>query len=455
MIRSVVGLGLYNTYADKASAPPPASYTAEVTQGPVAKEILEAEAKSLINFVAKCTRKDGLLCGWVDAKTGARDSNHLLADFGDWAPFFLEFGKPEAIDAHLRALPRHLRNGILRPSQRKFGFPVVTAFEHTDLLLGLLDCADQSSDAREMARVIIDSCERTFHIGHGMRSYYILGIGALPITSSVDGTFIELFVQAAHVLDDPHLLKRAEDLAEYFIGLPFFKEHGLFPELSGWAFGPRTRRAQTMKHNTNTVFGLLELYRANKSPRIYEALLKWLVSVPTLYTKDGYAYFAVTHTGKKWVGDKVDIVPNVGLLDALCDLAYFLKHHDALKCASDLGEKLLFLQDQKTGLVRRSPIAHETHFDAQTDLIIAWEKLAELTGEARYHDAAVRLFKAVRSHHRYNGGYVQSCDSRNGAIVSYRYTTRYNSLFLKAYLLYLNEGSIYDNEHLLQLLKDR
>src|SRR3989338_6930105 len=87
---------------------------------------LRKEAVGLINFVSTCTRADGLLCGWVDPKSGRRDSHHLLPDFGDWAPFFLYFDRPELAQRHLEALPEYLdRSGILRAQERRFGLPVI------------------------------------------------------------------------------------------------------------------------------------------------------------------------------------------------------------------------------------------------------------------------------------------------------------------------------------------
>ncbi len=419
---------------------------------------LRKEADDLLAFVASCVREDGVLYSGIDGKTKVRNDTPLLSDFGDWAPFFVHFGRNDVVEAHIRALPRYVSNGLLKPTQKKFGIPATTAFEHTDLLLGLLDCTALGIEsARKPASDMLQACIRVFDIGNkGIKSYFFPNLGiALPITSSVDATYIELLVQAGDVLGEASHIDRAERLADHFLALPFVRTHHLLPEISGLALGKRTRRVQTMKHNTNAVFALLELYRVRPRDELREALTEWIGNAAHLRDESGYIFFSVTREGAQWVGDKVDIVPHVGLLDAITDCAYMLRSDAAKKLALSLGEKLLALQDASTGLVRRSPTVFETHMDAQTDLVIAWEKLSEVTGDRRFSAAASALFDAVRRYHKYEKGYVYSCDSRSGEIVSYRTDIKYNALFLKPYLRYLTGGPIYGNERLSQLLKDR
>ena len=422
------------------------------------KDELAREADALISFVETCTRPDGLLAEWVDPKTRRVSPAHLLGDFGDWAPFFLARNHPALVEQHLRALPHYLdKNGILLANKSRFGIPWVTAFEHTDLLLGLLDCSERFPEAKVLAQKMLAACKHTFGLSAGkVHSYYLHWLGTtLPVASSVDATFIELFVQASATLGDPSLLDDATALAHYFADLPFRTKHHLFPELSGAWWSKRSRQAQTMKHNTNAVYGFLELYRVTKEPWLLQAIEEWVAAVPHLQNSEGYVYFTAWPTRSGWQGDRVELVPNVGVLDLLCDLAWYLKSEQALSSARALGRKLLELQDRQTGLVRRSPTKEKTHLDAQTDLIIAWEKLCELTQESMYGDAAKKLFQAVRTYHRYGEGYAASCNAQTGEVIDYLYFTRYNSLFLKPYLRYLAPGPLYANEPLLQLLKDR
>jgi hypothetical protein len=106
------------------------------------------------------------------------------------------------------------------------------------------------------------------------------------------------------------------------------------------------------------------------------------------------------------------------------------------------------------GLFPLSPDAAADHLDANTDMAVALNKLAERTGRGDLRSAARRCTEGLLEQHRRPAGYVLSVD-RQGRTVDGRIMIKYQALLLKLALLDERYGPIYQDAARLSLLRDR
>lgn len=142
-------------------------------------------------------------------------------------------------------------------------------------------------------------------------------------------------------------------------------------------------------------------------------------------------------------------IKNHGLADLCCDVAHFLGGEDPafLETARSLSDFWISRQSPATGLLPfepEGPRAAVSFLDGETDWTVALLKLHELTGEARYREAALRILSGVLAHHRTDRGYVNGVDLATGEIRDDLVETRYGALLLKPILFLLSGKRIYD-----------
>jgi hypothetical protein len=139
-------------------------------------------------------------------------------------------------------------------------------------------------------------------------------------------------------------------------------------------------------------------------------------------------------------------------MDLLCDMHVVgVGRPDTLNLARAIGEFWLS-QQWPNGLFPKIPGEASDHLDANTDLSVALHKLAFLTGDTRYRQAAERCRDAILVYHAGPAGYVLSV-SREGQVVDARVLVKYQSLLLK--LALLDGESPYDDTRVAGLLRDR
>jgi hypothetical protein len=411
----------------------------------------------------KYTNEDGVL---IEHKGGGR-TRHILDDLGDYLPFFAYLKQDEFCENQIKALPKYMKGNLLKPLQKIFGIGVNTPYEHSDLVLGLVDYYNYKKDPKtlELAEKVTHGLLKKFKLHKMKSSFYFPSIHVrLPLFDSMDGMYIELLVWMYKVTNDEKYLKHAEGLAKRMLKLPLFKKEHLFPSLTSpvpWVFPKnirqRTREVKLMKNNTNTIFGLIELYKTKPEAYLKVGIDQWIRAVETkLMNDEGGVHGTAIKTKDGWDLKPVELTPNFAVLDCLCDAYHVFKDESYLKLAVRMGDYWLSKQSKETGLLPLFPDeAPDSYLDSETDMLVAFHKLAELTGDKRYKESADGIMDGILKHHHAEGGYYLKVDINTGKPTQEHFKTKFITLFLKALILYETEGKLYNDPDLFELLKDR
>lgn len=401
---------------------------------------------------------------------GQLSAERLFNDLGDYLPFMAALGERDWCFAELRAVQKTRRSDFLLPAEFKyFGQSCWRPYEHSDYLLGLLDLFTFWPSAELRADIIstLEKVWQTFFPQGRPHSWFFAEMNLrLPLADSRDGLFVEIFSDAAVVLEEKIWVERATQSADYFLGVMHKQNYPLLPEVSSWGgwqwlsrifFRRASRQITMIKYNSNWWYALLALWRrtgllkyANALQQIAETLERdWLDEAGALH---GGQYAA----GKK-VFDKILLVHNFPVIDWAADCAYFLGNDVFRRLGRRVADFWCAQQNTTTGLVPLAPTSVATDMDNLTDLAVAWYKLAEVTGQEKYFFAAEKLIDGVWLYQRQPTEfcYAHSADIRTGKILDPSAKIKFVCLWLKVLLLKKDGGKIFTNEALWGLLRDR
>lgn len=402
----------------------------------------------------------GLIVIGLDSSGAIINETPVIADFGDILPFLYLFGRRQFVRQQLHLAQPYLWHGLYQRAGR-----VQTLFNH-DFLLGLIDLYQLSRDPEILAWAskaadtlwgklrchdrIVDSLDttkqRTFQYWRQANPY--------------NGGFIEPFVQLYLLTGRERFLSRAIAEARSWINSGFFQRYGLFrrvnlvgPErvsalIARLAAGPLVK---LFKDNTNLVFSLVTLYGQVGEQWIKDSILHWVSGFEQYLLNDGAVFMYLDKTRR---GGRVDIKAAFPTLDLLCDIYWFVERDPRILGMARLIGDYWLSQQWPNGLFPQAPGAKGDHLDCNTDMSIALVKLAELTREERYLEAARRCACANLETHFSDYGYILSVDA-DGQVIDDRIMTKYQGLLLKLALLNWEEPNIYGNGCLYDLLKDR
>ncbi len=422
----------------------------------------------------------------------------MVDDFGDTLPFLAYVGRqfnPQYFDLACREA-RTLVNTYQMPSglfytsasphtlPRHTNFKVFNADKMSDTALGVNLFYDLTHDP-----FYLDAAARFFS---GLRRYHCdrrgfihyLSFHGLTVPFSSGkfcGLYIEELVNTYGFTHRQSYLDFAKQLAHPWLANSFFKAHNLFPFVCPSAlfrpvinalFTYHTRYSldtvMSSKSNTNLITGILALYRATKHPSLAHALRQWVHAVEkNLVTPSGVLYTMWSPSAR----ERVYLGCDHPVISALIDISQTLRYPPALSLACSVTDAWLVHQTDRgiipqgifsehisfaSDLLVKDPLASK--LDTQTDFGILLFKLYELTEKPRYLTAAYNLLEGVISCHKYNRGYVDYVNTRNGKHYGYTIETKYLFLLLKLFVVALNEKKgkpIYKNPLLESLIRDR
>ena len=432
-------------------------------------------------FENNYTPKDNFPFFQIDGKSGEGNSDkNSLAELGDYLPFLLYFGLNSYAQKQLEIAEDFFDNGFIimenNPSKniiKKAVFGDYTwSFEYTDFILGLLECYELTKN-KETLQFAEKMMHKVFYLfgKNGMicNRYYPRLNYRMPISDSLSGMYIELLVDLFKLTNKKEYLEKSNFLAKNWIQVDFFQSYGLFPELfylkkyytilrkNEYTLKP-TQNAYLTKYNSTMVAGILSLYEVTKDPILKQSLIKWNEGIQSFFQdKDGGLYDHVEIVDSKVVDKGAISITNFAIVDLLCDIYYVTKDdlflNNALIIAS-FWEKQI---SKETGLLPAAVSKSYSSFDGETDFVIAFMKLYELTNQEKYRDAAKSIFNGQLKFHHCEKGYVDKVNIFSGEIVDHNIQTRFVSLFLKAIMVMSSGKKIYDpnDKTFLSLLRDR
>lgn len=433
------------------------------------KETLRFLAKEVVdnskNFYCN---KDGLLIQSVSSEGKVLNNKNILEDLGDYLPFFLYFGENNFCQNQVEQLKKNLNNGLLGTYQKKWNLSYITAFSHTDLILGLLDYyqSKREEEILVLGEKIIRQCVKKFKIDNSINSFYFPTLNlSLPIFDTIDGSFIELFVSLYELTKNDYYLNKARRLIEGLEKNIFFQKNSLIPEriFNSWSrffsplFKSKDRKVKVMKNDTNTLYGFLEYYKVTKDKEVKGLIERWFGSFSKhlISPPGGVLDWCEFSDGQRGKTGKISLITSSAVLDLFCDLYYFLENRIYLEEAKKIANFWLGKQSSLTNLFPLKEGQVNSDLDAETDMVIALIKISELTNNLIYRTAAKKAFEGIVRYHRKKRGYAFEVNIENGKVINDSYKVKFITLFLKDIILFLENKKIYQNKILFQLLKDR
>jgi len=317
-----------------------------------------------------------------------------------------------------------------------------------------------------------------------------------PVTSPLTADLLEVLIENRDLLS-VDFLSEFDDVIKQSLGIwiksDFFQKYGLFPSkfflknkiknrifseidillpnkikkrsgntfwyskkrkapIANFLYGmPIGEKVQCMKENTNLVFCMIEAYRVYGDKIYKEAIDKWIKGLKENMYEEGFIYKLWAPSSKVRV---IELSQNFSVIDILCDAYSFVFHkQDYLGFAEELASSWID-EMWDIGLIPRTPKGDYNHLDEQTDFCISLMRLYELTKKEKYREVAERIFEGILRFHKGENGYVLSVGKR-GNVINSTISPKYNSLFLKALILFSEKERMYNSDYFHGLLKDR
>lgn len=426
---------------------------------PLSPGLLAAAQDEIVRLFTRVQTPPGGIPDFaVHARTGEKPPFHSMqAEFGDWAPFLYMAGAVPFVREQTERLAAAIDGGMeietpYAGAKRLLLPRRANAFHYTDMILGLLDLADlgwkglpAELAGRAFSRVVERHQEDGWICQWRLPAWNV----RVPVAESTGALYIELALDLAEKTGDPEPARLARTWGENFTGLPFFGRTGLFPEhvVVRESFLNRFVRVEASgvrlaKHNLAVPAAFLALWKATRQPQYRHGIDWWHEGVRRhfLTPEGGASAFIRFSAGGQLVERSRPHIKNHGLVDLLCDLAYFLEDASFLETARRVADFWAARQSPKTGLLPKEPDSRVSFLDGQTDWTVALLKLADLTGESRYLKAALGILEGTLLHHRTERGYVNGVDVETGAVADDLVETRYGTLLLKP-VLFLQAGA--------------
>ncbi|HEC35043.1 MAG TPA: hypothetical protein ENI39_00740 [Anaerolineae bacterium] len=414
---------------------------------------------------------EGVFVGAIDCLSGRKlDVQPIHEDLGDVVPFCLYYGETELARRQVNAALEAIRDWRFSNPRRPQWWKL-DAYDWSDLLWGLIDWAESNSDRGiwKEIELLFERWNKTFVLPNGRA----VGIAVkfpipfpLPIAMlrSV-GMYPELLVRWYRITRQEKYLRWAREIADQWLSDPFYQEFGLFPiasignvttlklicPLLVSCQKDRLYKVRVFKDNTNFVASLFALYEETRDRQIATEIARWLQQVSSrLVDDDGGVHM-------EWVpGGELGRVESSSfqIIDLMCDIHRLLDSSDALALASRVADFWLS-QQGATGLFPYYAGETATSSDTQTDMSVALLKLAELSEEEKYYEAALKGLQGIAKFHYYPFGMANSVDINSGKVLDTVSKTKFYALSLKGWIALENYGRLFQEATFHDLLADR
>jgi len=396
----------------------------------------------------------------------------LLSDLADYLPFLYLAGAKEYVAKQTRAAMQvfESKHVISTPYARR-GFlrllPRSNPFYSTDFLLGLLLL--HQLDSRLVTSRVLDSiAHRILHtyLRDGWMSKEVVYPfrWRTPLSESDSLLFVEMMVDIHEITGNPEFLSSARELVRCWLNHPYTRTWGMVPQVVVlspiWQdigrFAEREVTARLYKHNTALIAGLLALHRIGENQQeLQEAIFRVVDAIrELLIDDDGKVYFQWVANGFRHRAYEVNL-GNANVIELLLDVYDSFGRIQDLETARLIAGFWMRIQNDRTGLVPESPASQVSGMDHQTDFAVNLHRLASVTGNDDYYQAAVRIAQGQMRYHPTQHGYVNMIHAGTGQIIDPRIETRYSSLFLKILLLLRSDDDAWSDLTIRRMMSDR
>lgn len=421
--------------------------------------IADARAASTIHHFHAHYVRDGILVTAIDTEERIINPKPIISDYGDILPFLYHFGDKDFVYDLLNAAKPLLVDGLYhRP-----GRPLLA--QNHDWIFGLLELYRMSGDrsilivAEEAAHAVWTQFEY-----RGILLDYPHNFGSLKNAighaKAFNGGYIELFAGLFEYTGNAEYLHWATTYATALAASSSFQEHGLFERrlsvawplverlLHPWIKG----RITLFKGNTNTLYGFLALTLVDNKPERWHTVIgQWVSAFEKKLWNKGLVYLQLDGRLRP---RQIHLKAAFASLDLICQLiAKGIIPQDKIYLAVEIAE--VWLSERwPNSLIPAQPGGETNHLDANVDMAVALARLAFLTGEQKYWQAALEMKDAVLKHHQTTYGYCNSV-TRSGQVADARIFVKYQSLLLKLCLFDHGLQQMFSSSKLNALLQDR
>jgi rhamnogalacturonyl hydrolase YesR len=403
---------------------------------------------------------DGVLITSLGASGDVEDDTPLVADFGDVLPFLYLYDAEEFATGQVELGKKHLTDGLFAEKG------IIKAFSNHDFLLGLIDMYELTDDSQylDMASRGVTSLRQKL----GYKGFLLNQASAhdgnkgaiIHRANPFNGGYIELYCDMFRVTGEQGYLNFAEEEAEAWLRSSFFRRHGLFQRIeladNRWLYPVIKLRmipplVRLFKDNTNLLYSLVELYAQTEDDLLSQAIFQWVEGFEKHFWNAGNVYL---HLDKRLQGYEVSLKAAFSALDLLCDIHWRMgKDSHVLDIARSIADKWLDTA-WPNGLFPLDYGGSIDHLDANADMSVALAKLHQITGDDRYRQAYELCVKSLCQTHSTDHGYVLSID-RSGTVADPTIVVKYQGLMLKLALLSQSGSTIYGDDRLFNLMRDR
>jgi len=410
------------------------------------------------------------------------DSSRIYEDFGDYAPFLFYYGFKSEIYPEFNSIKKIIKkNKIYYKKRSGLLGQFIYAYDQTDLILGLLSyMRNEPSDIRvkDTTQKILENYLKNFT--NNKKSFAAVDRFfriKLPLFSANDnGMIIELLCNFYTLTENKKYLKNAHDLAKGMIELNSFKKYGLFFNYSIHSFAGNITKLSPLvkkdlnklvihKHNNNTLYSFIELYRITRDKTIKNAIYYWFKSLKNHMVVDNFIISQKNIKTNQYSRD----LTIIHALEVLCDCYEIFKDKSFIEFVELQINKILSQQHVKTGLIpfydqyfkynldflRLNIPLESSWLDTSIDFGVLLAKLYELTNKKNYLVAFNKLYTGLLRYHWYNKGVINIVDYTTGKPLNYYCAVKTAFLSLKIFIAKEHIGRIYKNPKVFDILRDR
>ena len=380
----------------------------------------------------------------------------IVADFGDYIPFLAYLGERDLCSKHLKAIAGDVCQPAL-PTDRE------------DTLLGLIDLYrwNGEEEALVLAEQYVEYLLSNFsHNGRIAveKGRFLNEVGGVsrrdPVTRTFtkaahwlspshiyiprNGLYIELLVDLYEMTGKAKYLESARQMAYAWCDDEAFRKYGLFERYRLNNFGKRY--GVLTKDNTAILHGLISIYQVTRDEKLADSVRKWFDAIRLRYPS-GLVTQQVYMNSRN--GSKPELQAAQALLDVLCDGYRIMGLEEMLTYARKICDYWLQFQSS-IGLFPVTPGSNISWQDGMTDFSISLWSVHELTGIDLYREAAERTMEGLFRYH----AFPLLVDYKTGKALDTKVVPKFVLLMLKPVIL-LSTGSIYKDERIYKLMRDR
>lgn len=431
------------------------------------EELLQLIENDFIN-------QDGLLSGEYPPS-----NINLLADFDDYIPFMLYYGKENYCKSQIFNSPKHLYK-FLVPNTNN-----ILSYRTDEWIGGLLAYYKHSKDKKviDILKKSLDEIDNLLEKnGFICSSYNIEKKTQSHFATPRSGNLLEVMLEVGEIF--PEVRYKTMNYIDKWLENPFFCKYGLFPShyyiftsspilnrsfnevlekldnllttlankfTSKNVYYISKMQVKLMKENSSLIFSLISAYKITENPKYKVAIEKWIKSVKKSLYVDG---FISMYWERYNDNPKIQLSQNFTIIDIICDFYFFVnKDKKYLHFAEKIAESWINIRFDN-GLFPRGPGIDYDDLDEQTDMCVSLHRLYELTSKTKYKKIADDTFNSILKYHYSNKGYVLNVN-KQGEQTNKKIVPKYNALLLKAFIISTDSVEIYKNTLIHDLMKDR